>query len=59
MVLSREQLIDQLYPNADRTILDRTIDAHIKKLREKIEDRPASPLRIQTVRGMGGYKFVQ
>lgn len=58
IVLSREQLIYQLYPNADRAILDRTIDAHIKKLREKIEDNPASPERIQTVRGMG-YKFVQ
>ncbi|SHM65011.1 response regulator transcription factor [Gracilibacillus kekensis] len=58
IVLSREQLIDQLYPNTDKTILDRTIDAHIKKLREKIEDNPATPLRIQTVRGMG-YKFVQ
>ncbi|SES03193.1 DNA-binding response regulator, OmpR family, contains REC and winged-helix (wHTH) domain [Gracilibacillus ureilyticus] len=58
IVLSREQLIEQLYPHADRTILDRTIDAHIKKLREKIEDHPASPTRIQTVRGMG-YKFVQ
>ncbi|WP_148434774.1 response regulator transcription factor [Gracilibacillus massiliensis] len=58
IVLSREQLIDQLYPNADKTILDRTIDAHIKKLREKIEDNPATPVRIQTVRGMG-YKFVQ
>ncbi|MFD2681858.1 response regulator transcription factor [Bacillus seohaeanensis] len=58
IVLSREQLVNQLYPNADRAILDRTIDAHIKKLREKVEDNPASPERIQTVRGMG-YKFVQ
>ncbi|PAV28691.1 DNA-binding response regulator [Virgibacillus profundi] len=57
IVLSREHLIDQLYPYADRTVLDRTIDAHIKKLREKIEDSPASPKRIRTVRGMG-YKFV-
>ncbi|PWU67658.1 response regulator transcription factor [Gracilibacillus dipsosauri] len=57
MVLSREQLVQHLYPNADRTILDRTIDAHIKKLREKIEDNPGSPERIKTVRGMG-YKFV-
>lgn len=57
IVLSREKLIDHLYPNADKTILDRTIDAHIKKLRSKVEKDPSSPTRIQTVRGMG-YKFV-
>ncbi|WP_373895223.1 response regulator transcription factor [Virgibacillus natechei] len=56
VVLSRENLINQLYPYADKTILDRTIDAHIKKLREKIEDKPSYPKRILTVRGMG-YKF--
>lgn len=57
IVLSRENLIHQLYPHADRTVLDRTIDAHIKKLRAKIEDEPSSPKRIRTVRGMG-YQFV-
>lgn len=57
VVISREDLIRQLYPYADKTVLDRTIDAHIKKLRRKIEDDPASPKRIHTVRGMG-YKFV-
>ncbi|KGX84963.1 response regulator transcription factor [Pontibacillus litoralis] len=55
-VLSREQLIKQIYPHAEQTILDRTIDAHIKKLREKIEEDTSSPKRIKTVRGMG-YKF--
>lgn len=55
-VLSREELIQQLYPFADKTILERTIDAHIKKLREKVEST-SKPQRIQTVRGMG-YKFV-
>lgn len=57
MVLSREDLINHLYPNVDKTVLDRTIDAHIKKLRSKIEKNPSSPKRIHTVRGMG-YKFV-
>ncbi|WP_188455334.1 response regulator transcription factor [Virgibacillus oceani] len=57
VVISREDLIYQLYPYADKTVLDRTIDAHIKKLRRKIEDNPASPKRIKTIRGMG-YKFV-
>jgi two-component system, OmpR family, alkaline phosphatase synthesis response regulator PhoP len=57
VVISREDLILQLYPYVDKTVMDRTIDAHIKKLRAKIENNPAKPERIQTVRGMG-YKFV-
>lgn len=57
ILLSREQLINQIYPYDENNVMERTIDAHIKKLREKIEDYPASPKRIQTVRGMG-YKFV-
>ncbi|WP_042150089.1 response regulator transcription factor [Paucisalibacillus sp. EB02] len=56
-VISRENLIDQLYPYSEKIILDRTIDAHIKKLRRKVEEDPASPKRIITVRGMG-YRFV-
>lgn len=56
-VFSREQLVMEIYPYHEQTVLDRTIDAHIKKLREKIEDIPSKPRRIQTVRGMG-YKFV-
>lgn len=57
LVLSRDDLIYQLYPYNDKMVMDRTIDAHIKNLREKIEDEPSSPKRILTVRGMG-YKFV-
>jgi DNA-binding response OmpR family regulator len=36
--------------------LERTIDAHVKNLRRKIEDDPAQPLRIATVPGVG-YRF--
>jgi len=56
-VFSREQLVGQIYAQDEQSILERTIDAHIKKLREKIEAIPSEPERIQTVRGMG-YKFV-
>lgn len=56
-VMSRDDLIEQLYPFHDKMVMDRTIDTHIKNLREKIEVRPSSPKRILTVRGMG-YKFV-
>lgn len=55
-VFSREQLVMQIYPYDEQTVMERTIDAHIKKLREKIEDIPSRPRRVQTVRGMG-YKF--
>ncbi|GAA0287322.1 two-component system alkaline phosphatase synthesis response regulator PhoP [Gracilibacillus halotolerans] len=57
VVISRENLMNQLYPYTDKIIMDRTIDAHIKKLRKKIEVNPTKPERIVTVRGMG-YKFV-
>lgn len=57
IVFSRNQLMDQIYAQDEDVVLDRTIDAHIKKLREKIEDHPARPTRVVTVRGMG-YKFV-
>src|SRR5699024_7741039 len=51
IVLSREDLMDELYPDAGSVVLDRTIDAHIKKLRRKIEKVPTRPERIRTVRG--------
>lgn len=57
VVFTREQLVMELYSYDEQDILDRTIDAHIKKLREKIEKTPSKPKRIQTIRGMG-YKFV-
>ncbi|WP_217588020.1 response regulator transcription factor [Lentibacillus saliphilus] len=56
VVFSREALMGQLYPHEESIVMDRTIDAHIKKLRSKIEDIPAEPKRIVTVRGMG-YKY--
>ena len=56
-VFTRERLVNELYAYNEQDILDRTIDAHIKKLREKIEEVPSKPSRIRTIRGMG-YKFV-
>ncbi|WP_246031623.1 winged helix-turn-helix domain-containing protein [Salibacterium salarium] len=51
-ICSRDVLTDQIYPNEESVITDRTIDVHIKHLREKLEAR-----RFLTVRGIG-YKFV-
>jgi two-component system, OmpR family, alkaline phosphatase synthesis response regulator PhoP len=41
----------------DEMIDPRGIDAHVRHLREKIEDDPQSPRRIRTVHGVG-YKLV-
>lgn len=55
-VLSREQILTFIYKNNEKSVSDRTIDVHIKHLREKIKGKTPKDY-IQTVRGMG-YKFV-
>jgi DNA-binding response OmpR family regulator len=52
---SREELLDQCYRHGE-VVIDRVIDVHIGKLRQKIEDDSARPRFILTVRGHG-YRF--
>jgi DNA-binding response OmpR family regulator len=52
-VLSRDQLLDAVYGHDAAEILDRTIDVHIRRLRDKLDDDPDSPRYVQTVRGVG------
>jgi len=54
-VLSREQLIEHVWGN-DYYGDDRVADVHIGRLRKKIEDDPANPMLVVTVRG-AGYRF--
>jgi DNA-binding response OmpR family regulator len=54
-VFSREQLIEIAF-GFDYDGFDRTIDTHIKNIRQKIEDNPKKPIYIITVYG-AGYKF--
>jgi two-component system response regulator RegX3 len=54
-VLPRETLIDRVW-GTDYVGDTKTLDVHIKRLRTKIEEEPANPTRIVTIRGLG-YKF--
>src|SRR5579863_2331428 len=55
---SREALLEKIYPGGEAIVLDRTIDVHIRNIREKIEKNPARPRYIKTVRGLG-YQFAE
>jgi DNA-binding response OmpR family regulator len=55
---TREELLEHLYPKGEAVVIDRVVDVHIGKLRQKIEMDPASPKLILTVRGMG-YRFAE
>jgi two-component system, OmpR family, alkaline phosphatase synthesis response regulator PhoP len=52
----REALIEAIWGYGSAIEDDRTIDAHMRHLREKIEDDPSEPRWLVTVRGVG-YKF--
>ena len=54
-VWSREQLIEQVW-GVDYIGDSKTVDVHIRWLREKIEDDPSNPAKLVTVRGFG-YRF--
>jgi DNA-binding response OmpR family regulator len=54
-MLSREFILERVW-GWDYIGDSRTVDVHVRWLRQKIEREPAAPLRIITVRG-GGYRF--
>ena len=54
-VLTRAQLIDRVW-GADYVGDTKTLDVHVKRLRAKVEEDPAEPVHLLTVRGLG-YKF--
>ena len=54
-MLSREFILERVW-GWDYAGNSRTVDVHVRWLREKIEKNPAAPERIVTVRG-GGYRF--
>lgn len=54
--VSRSRLVEAVWGYESDVNSDRTVDVHIRHLRQKIERDPANPARIVTVRGFG-YKF--
>ena len=52
-LLTRDQLLDEIWNIAGDFVNDNTITVYIKRLREKIEDDPTNPKIIKTVRGLG------
>jgi len=57
-VFSRDELLAFLYPNRESIVIDRVVDVHIGKVRQKLEKDPANPTLILTVRG-SGYRFAE
>ena len=52
-LLTRDQLLDEIWNIAGDFVNDNTITVYIKRLREKIENDPTNPKIIKTVRGLG------
>ena len=53
---TRDELLERLYPQGEAVVIDRVIDVHMGKLRQKIEVDSAMPEYILTTRGVG-YRF--
>mgnify|MGYP002509958832 FL=1 len=52
-VLSRNQLLENIWDIGGDFVEDNTLTVYIKRLRDKIEDDPTKPVFIKTVRGLG------
>jgi DNA-binding response OmpR family regulator len=56
-VLSRDDFLDKIWGEDNTYVSFRTVDSHIANIRKKIEDDPARPKYIVSIRSVG-YKFV-
>lgn len=57
-LISREQLLSEIWDLAGNFVNDNTLTVYVKRLREKIEDDSQNPKIIKTVRGLG-YKVIK
>ena len=55
-VFTRDELLGRLYPKGEAMVIERVVDVHVGKLRQKIEADSTSPRYILTARGLG-YRF--
>ena len=53
IVLSRNNLLENIWDVDGNFVNDNTLTVYVKRLRNKIEDDPMSPVYIKTVRGKG------
>ena len=52
-IISRNRLLEEIWDCAGDFVNDNTLTVYIKRLRDKIEENPAEPELIRTIRGMG------
>ena len=52
-LLTRNAILDKIWDTSGEFVDDNTLSVYIRRLREKIEDKPSQPRYIETVRGMG------
>ncbi len=57
-VLSREEIMNDIYTEYDEVVFDRTVDAYIKNIRKKLDDDPRKPKYIESVYG-AGYRMIK
>jgi DNA-binding response OmpR family regulator len=56
-IVTRDQLLDEVWGYVNSPVT-RTVDNHIAKLRQKIEQDPSAPKHIITVHRLG-YRFIE
>ncbi|MGB7294037.1 MAG: response regulator transcription factor [Candidatus Aminicenantales bacterium] len=57
-VVSRDDFLDRIWGEENISVSFRTVDSHIANIRKKIEDDPANPKHILSLRSVG-YKFAE
>ena len=52
-ILTRNQLLEEIWDASGEYVNDNTLSVYMKRLREKIEKNPQSPRLLHTIRGIG------
>ncbi len=57
-VLTRDEIMNEIYSEYDKVVFDRTIDAYIKNIRKKLGDNPKEPKYIESIYS-AGYRLIR